>query len=56
MNGDVTFTSTTDGAVAEYSCDIEFDLEPIDSRIRTCEFDGVEAKWSGTEPICKGIE
>lgn len=53
LNGSVIFNSTTVGSVAEYLCDLQFDLEPIEFRQRICEFDGVEAKWSVTEPMCQ---
>ena len=49
MNGKVTFTKTTIGSVANYSCDSGFVLTGLPSRI--CGMDG---SWSGEVPVCKG--
>lgn len=54
MNGTVTFNLTTVGSEAQYTCDMPFVVEPMGSSIRICEFNGGEARWSGTEPTCTG--
>ena len=45
--GEVTFSSTTEGSVATYSCFTGYVLKGVESR--TCTADG----WSGSEPSCE---
>ena len=47
-NGQVTFTTTTEGSVANYTCDTGYD--PVGDSTRTCQSD---EQWSGSEPTCQ---
>ena len=47
-NGQVNFTTTTEGSVANYTCDTGYDL--VGDTTRTCQNDG---QWSGSEPTCQ---
>ena len=49
-NGNVTFTRTTIGAGATYSCKDGYELQPPGS-IRICDRYG---NWSGEVPTCVG--
>ena len=42
--------STTVNSIAFYSCDIGFDLTPLDALPRKCEENG---QWSNEEPTCE---
>jgi CUB/sushi domain-containing protein len=46
-NGSVTFSETTFGSIATYSCDEGFGLQGSTERV--CETIG---QWSGSEPSC----
>ena len=49
-NGQVTLTSRTVGSVANYSCEVGYNL--VGSMMRTCQADtGVD--WSDNEPTCQ---
>ena len=48
-NGTVLISSSTEGGVATYFCDDEYELEGNTSRV--CLPDG---QWSGNETFCKG--
>ena len=50
-NGDVELTDVTEGSTATYTCDEGFDLSG--DKFRTCQSNG---QWSGSEPICEGIQ
>ena len=47
-DGQVNFTATTEGSVANYTCDTGYDL--VGDTTRTCQSDG---QWSGSEPTCQ---
>ena len=47
-NGDVTFTETTPGSTANYTCNSPFVLPDGDNGIRTCQATGL---WEDA-PIC----
>ena len=49
LNGNVTFTTTTVGSGANYSCDAGFVLMGLSSRV--CVVNG---SWSGEAPVCRG--
>ncbi len=49
VNGFVSFTGTTFGLTATYTCDTGFELIGFSSRV--CEIIG---SWSGEEPVCAG--
>ena len=46
-NGQVSFTATTEGSEANYTCDTGYDH--VGDSIRTCQSD---EQWSGSEPNC----
>ena len=46
-NGQVVMNGTSPGDTAMYSCNMDFDLEGVDTV--TCEDDGV---WSAQPPVC----
>ena len=48
-NGEVHFTTTTFGSVAEYTC--TGDCEPVGDYTRMCTAEGL---WSGIAPQCPG--
>ena len=50
-NGNVTFTSTTVGSYATYSCEDGYQLEPYLGYGRSCTQSG---NWSGEVPTCAG--
>ena len=50
-NGQVEYTATTFGSVAEYTCGSGCD--PVGDSTRTCT---VEGTWSGSTPQCPGNE
>ena len=47
-NGDVSYTTTTEGSVADYSCDEGYDLNGVTQRI--CQSNNT---WSGDVPTCE---
>jgi len=47
-NGDVSYTTTTEGSVADYSCDEGYDLVGVTQRI--CQSNNT---WSGDVPTCE---
>ena len=46
-NGDVTYTATTVGSVATYTCNAGYELNGVS--VRACQIDGT---WSGSQPSC----
>ena len=48
-NGDVSFTTTTEGSIADYSCDEGYDLNGLTQRI--CQSNN---SWSESVPTCEG--
>ena len=50
-NGTISFTTTTFGSTATYSCNTGYTLSG--GSIRTCQSDGT---WSGSVPTCEGEE
>ena len=51
VNGMVTFSTTTIGSTATYTCDVGYRLEGVSTRM--CDVIAGESKWSGTTPICQ---
>ena len=49
-NGEVTFSSTSFGSTATYSCDAGYEL--VGEATTTCESSG---QWIGTVPVCRLI-
>ena len=49
LRGVVSYNSTLFEAVAVYSCEVGYSLEPSEGGTRLCQLSG---RWSGVDPVC----